>query len=283
MEDYDFASNMTRADFERMCQPMMDRVKAVLDGAKAASGMTNEQIDSVEIVGGASRVPWFKRMCSEAFGGKELATTMNADESVARGCALQAAILSPMYKVREFKVEDCSPFAINVGWMGSAADAEAKKEAEDDGDTPMTGGEGEYKTATVFPEGSQMNVLKMLTFYRKGPFDVKAEYLSEKGLLPGTSKDLGTYKVELAPQAEAKKVKVKAKLTLHGTFTIESAQLVEEEEYEETVKEKRELPSEEAKPAAEPAAEAASEEKKDGDAPMADAEGEKKEGEGDAE
>merc|ERR1719456_1049680 len=133
MEDYDFASNMTRADFERMCQPMMDRVKAVLDGAKAASGMTNEQIDSVEIVGGASRVPWFKKMCSEAFGGKELATTMNADESVARGCALQAAILSPLYKVREFKVEDTSLHGVSVGWMGAAADSEAPK--EEDGDT----------------------------------------------------------------------------------------------------------------------------------------------------
>merc|ERR1719359_1607926 len=132
---------------------MMDKVKAVLEGAKSMCSVSLDQIDSVEIVGGASRVPWFKKMCSEAFGGKELSTTMNADESVARGCALQAAILSPMYKVREFKVEDCSPFAVNVGWMGSSADAEANK-VEEDGDTTMTGGEGEYKTATVFPEGS---------------------------------------------------------------------------------------------------------------------------------
>merc|ERR1712118_176114 len=104
-----------------------------------------------------------------------------------------------------------------------------------------------------------MNVLKMLTFYHKGPFDIKAEYLDDKLLLPGTSKDLGTYKIDLAPQAEPKKVKVKAKLTLHGTFSIESAQLVEEEEYEETVKEKRELPAEDPAATAEPAAE----EKKD--------------------
>jgi len=282
MEDEDFSSMMTRDDFEKMCEPMMARVQKVLDDAKALCGISNEEIDSVEIVGGACRVPWFKKMCSEAFGGKELATTMNADESVARGCALQAAILSPLYKVREFKVEDCSPFAVNVGWMGSSADTEAKKEVEEDGDEAMTGAEGEYKTATVFPAGSQMNVLKMLTFYRKGPFDVKAEYLDESMLLPGTSKDLGSYKVELPPQTEAKKVKVKAKLTLNGCFVVESAQLVEEEEVEETVKEKRELPAEEPKAEAEaPAAE----EKKDEDAPMPEAapeeakEGEAKEAE----
>mmetsp|Transcript_58560 Transcript_58560/g.92982 ORF Transcript_58560/g.92982 Transcript_58560/m.92982 type:complete len:832 (-) Transcript_58560:85-2580(-) len=268
MEDQDFSSNMNRSDFEEMCKPMMSRVQAVLDGAKAMCSVPVEQIDAVEIVGGAVRVPWVKKMLSEAFGGKDLSTTMNQEESVARGCALQAAILSPLYKVRDFIVEDCSPYAVNVGWMGSSADAEAQKTQDEDGDTQMTAGEGEYKTATVFPAGTQVGVLKMLTFYRKGPFDVKAEYADPSVLPPMVSKELGTYKVELAPQAEAKKVKVKARLNLSGCFSIESAQMVEDEEFEETVKEKRELPPEEQKP------EEASPEK--GDSTM---EGETKEGE----
>jgi len=96
-----------------------------------------------------------------------------------------------------------------------------------------------------------MNLVKMLTFYRKEPFDVTAEYENPSLLPPGTPKELGVYRIELPPQAEPKKVKVKAKLTIHGTFVIDSAQLVEEEEYEETVKEKRELPPEEPKPEAE--------------------------------
>merc|ERR1719197_1042662 len=112
---------------------MRDRVKVVLEGVKTLSGIPVDQIDSVEIVGGASRVPWWKKLCSEAFGGKELSTTMNADESVARGCALQAAILSPLYKVRDFKVEDGSPYGISVGWFGSGGEVEA------DGDTNMGG------------------------------------------------------------------------------------------------------------------------------------------------
>jgi heat shock protein 4 len=265
MEDEDFSSNMNRDDFEKMCQPMMDKVKAVLEGAKALCSVPVDQIDFVEIVGGAIRVPWVKRMCSEAFGGKELSTTMNQEESVCRGCALQAAILSPLYKVRDFKVEECSAYSVNIGWMGSSADAEAKKTEDEEGDTQMTGAEGEYKTTTVFPAGSQMGVVKMLTFYRKGPFDVKAEYADPSTLPPKTPKELGTYKIELPAQIESKKVKVKAKLNLSGCFTIESAQMVEDEEYEETVKEKRELPPEE--PQADENA---------GDANM---EGEKKEGE----
>merc|ERR1740117_1534680 len=101
-----------------------------------------------------------------------------------------------------------------------------------------------------------MNLVKMLTFYRKEPFDITAEYENPSLLPPGTVKELGVYRVELPPQAEPKKVKVKAKLTIHGIFVIDSAQLVEEEEYEETVKEKRELPPDEPNPEAEaPAAE----------------------------
>jgi len=241
MEDEDFASNINRADFEDMCKPMMDKTYAVLEKAKAASGVPPEQIDFVEMVGGASRVPWVKRMCSEAFGGKELSTTMNADESVARGCALQAAMLSPLYKVRDFIVEESSPFPVSVSWIGSSADAEAK---EEDGEIVMAGGEGESMTSTVFPAGSGMNVLKVLSFHRKGPFELTAQYPDGSMLVPGTALGLGSYRIELAPSADVKKVKVKAKLTLHGTFAVEGAEIHEEEEYEEKSKEKRELPAE---------------------------------------
>merc|ERR1712032_34800 len=230
---------MKRDDMLEMCKPMMAKVQAVLDTVKAKAGIPIDQIGSVEMVGGASRVPWVKEMCSQAFGGKGLSFTMNADESVARGCALQAAMLSPMYKVRDFQVIDCSPYPINVGWMGSSADAEATK--DDDGDMATTAAEGEYKTAPVFPAGSAMNTMKLLTFYRKGPFEVTAEYADDKDLVVGTKKNLGTFKIDLPQQTEAKKVKVKAKLSLHGIFTIDGAQMVETEEYEETVKEKREI------------------------------------------
>jgi len=51
---------MTREDLETMCEPAMKRTRVVLESALQASGMTTEQIDSVEIVGGGSRVPWVK-------------------------------------------------------------------------------------------------------------------------------------------------------------------------------------------------------------------------------
>mmetsp|Transcript_73047 Transcript_73047/g.171297 ORF Transcript_73047/g.171297 Transcript_73047/m.171297 type:complete len:867 (+) Transcript_73047:124-2724(+) len=220
MEDEDFHSQITRDDFEKMCAPMMDRVQAVLKAAIESSGLELSAIDSVEMVGGGSRVPWVKRLCNQAFG-KELSTTMNQEESVARGCALQAAMLSPLYKVREFDVKDCSPFSVGLRWTS----------------------DGTEQKHAIFPARSPMNMVKLLTFYRTKPFQLTAE-LSPDGLLPNTDLALGCYEVDLPVQTEAKKVKVKAKLTLHGTFDIESAQMIEEEEYEEVVKERRELPKE---------------------------------------
>jgi len=261
MEDEDFASTINRADFERMCQPMMDRVNAVLEGAKAMCSVPVDQIDSVEVVGGASRVPWWKNMCSQAFGGKDLSTTMNADESVARGCALQAAILSPLYKVRDFKVQDTTLVGVSVSWAGTALDTSAAKE-DNEGDVPMLGGDGAIKVADLYPAGSMMNMIKLITLYRKGPFEIKAQHIEDGVMLGSTKRDLGTYRIEVPAQTENQKIKVKTRMTLNGMFTIESAQMVLEEEYEETVKEKREVGTEGAPEG----------EKAEGDAPAADGE-----------
>lgn len=242
MEDEDFAAKMQRADLEEMCEPMKVQMQAVLDGVKASMGVAVEQVDFVEMVGGAHRVPFIKELCKDAFGGKDLSFTMNAEESVCRGAALQAAILSPLYKVRDFKVEDAIVHGIQVGWKATKTDAVAADAAQVEGEMQMTGNEGEYKTAAVFPAGSMMNLIKILTFTRKEAFDIVAEYSDASKLPEGVSKDLGVYRIELPPQEEPKQIKVKVKLTVHGTFQVESAQLVEEEEYTEKIKEKRELP-----------------------------------------
>jgi heat shock protein len=72
-------------------------------------------IHSVEIVGGSSRVPAIKHLIEQVFG-KVPSTTLNQDEAVARGCALQCAILSPAYKVKDFKISDVQPYPIKVVW-----------------------------------------------------------------------------------------------------------------------------------------------------------------------
>jgi molecular chaperone DnaK (HSP70) len=74
-----------------------------------------EQIEDVEIVGGSTRMPMLKDTIKRVFG-MEPSTTLNADEAVARGCALQCAMLSPTFRVREFSVNDIAPYPILLTW-----------------------------------------------------------------------------------------------------------------------------------------------------------------------
>lgn len=69
----------------------------------------------MELAGGSSRIPAIKRLIEEVFG-KGTSTTLNQDESVARGCALQCAMLSPAVRVRDFSVTDIQPYPIKLMW-----------------------------------------------------------------------------------------------------------------------------------------------------------------------
>ncbi|KAF9080336.1 adenyl-nucleotide exchange factor sse1, partial [Mortierella sp. GBA35] len=79
---------------------MISRVEAPLQKALEDAGMTIEDIDAVEMIGGSTRIPALKERI-QAFFKKDLSSTLNQDEATARGCALQCAILSPAFKEEE--------------------------------------------------------------------------------------------------------------------------------------------------------------------------------------
>eukprot|EP00392_Amoebophrya_sp_AT5.2_P006252 g6262.t1 len=271
MEDEDLNSKVSREKFEELCAPLQQRVRDAIAKCLAESGLGGiDEINFVEIIGGASRVPWFQNIVKEMLG-KELSKTLNADECIARGCALMAAILSPAYKVRDFQVEDKVPHGVTITWMGSKTDT---TEADKDGDEPMQDANEAaapaepsltQKSMEVFSAAKdKMNQRRYITWFRNGPFDLGAQYSHN-------SQKIGNYQIQLEPQTEKKKIKIEAKMSIHGIFSVDSAHIVEIEEYEEVVKEKREIV--EPEPSASP----------DGDAPMPDANGAEKQGENGAE
>nr|XP_009610837.1 heat shock 70 kDa protein 14-like isoform X2 [Nicotiana tomentosiformis] len=103
MDEKDVRGFIKREEFEQISIPILERVKKPLENALAEAGFTTENIHAVEVVGSSSRVPAIMRILTEFFG-KEPRRTMNASECVAKGCALQCAILSPTFKVREFQI-----------------------------------------------------------------------------------------------------------------------------------------------------------------------------------
>lgn len=215
MDEKDVRGFIKRDEFEQISVPILERVKRPLEKALSEAGLTLENVHMVEVVGSGSRVPAIIRILTEFFG-KEPRRTMNASECVARGCALQCAILSPTFKVREFQVHDIFPFSIALSWKGSATDAQ-------------NGAVENQQSTIVFPKGNPLPSIKALTFYRSGTFSVDVQYSDVTELqLPAK---ISTYTIGpfQSTKGERAKLKVKARLSLHGIVAIESATLLEED------------------------------------------------------
>merc|ERR1719379_3104710 len=238
MEDEDLGGLITRQEFEDLCQEMVPILRKVVADAIEFSGIPKHDFAFVEISGGVARVPWIKKIISEVTGFDTLSTTLNMDECVARGCALQAAILSPMFKVRDFAVVDYPKYPININWTSDAGAA--------DDDVEMEGAEaGKKSSAALINMSTSIPTYKNVSFKRKGPFTVTLDYAEPEKLPPSTNPSVGKFEIALPAGDAPKKVKVRTSLNYHGMTTFDKAELAEEEEYEETVKEKKEIPQDE--------------------------------------
>ncbi|XP_053573145.1 heat shock 70 kDa protein 4 [Bombina bombina] len=208
MNDIDVSGTMNRSHFEEMCDSLLSRVEPPLRSVLEQAKLKKEDVYAVEIVGGATRIPSVKERIIKFFG-KDISTTLNADEAVARGCALQCAILSPAFKVREFSITDLVPYPISLKWNSPAEEG--------------------LSDCEVFPKNHAAPFSKVLTFYRKDPFTLDAYYSAPKEL-PYPDPSLGQFHVQkVVPQADgsSSKVKVKVRVNVHGIFSVSSASLVE--------------------------------------------------------
>jgi heat shock protein 4 len=224
MDDKDVRAVLRRDELEELIKPLLERVTPPLEQALADAKLKIEDIDAVEMVGGTTRVPAVKERISKFFG-KNLSFTLNQDEAVARGCTFSCAILSPVFRVRDFSVHDIVSYPIEFTWEQSP-------------DIP-----DEDTSLTVFNKGNVMPSTKILTFYRKQPFDLEARYAKPE-LLPGKINPwIGRFSVK-GVKADSKDdfmiCKLKARLNLHGILNVESGYYVEDVEIEEPVPEEKE-------------------------------------------
>ncbi|KAJ9131158.1 Hsp88-like protein, variant [Pleurostoma richardsiae] len=224
MNDIDVSAMITRQEFEAMVDPLLNRTVAPLEQALADAKITKDDIDVIEVVGGGSRVPAVKERI-QAFFGKSLSFTLNQDEAIARGCAFSCAILSPIFRVRDFAVHDITPYPIEFAW----------EKAPDipDEDTSLV----------VFNKGNVLPSTKILTFYRKQPFDLEARYVKPEDLPGKISPWIGRFSVKGVKATEGPDdfmiCKLKARVNIHGVLNVESGYYVEDQEVEEPIEEEK--------------------------------------------
>jgi molecular chaperone DnaK len=107
---------VTRAKFEQLINPLVEKCRQpVIDALKDAK-LKAEQINEVVLVGGSTRVPMVQRLVKELFKGKEPNKSVNPDEVVAIGAAIQGAIATG--EVKDILVLDATPLSLGVETLG---------------------------------------------------------------------------------------------------------------------------------------------------------------------
>mmetsp|Transcript_11421 Transcript_11421/g.24048 ORF Transcript_11421/g.24048 Transcript_11421/m.24048 type:complete len:819 (+) Transcript_11421:186-2642(+) len=228
MDDLDFGITLTADEYRSLSQHLLDRLAAPIQRALEEAKLKASDLASAEIVGGATRVGSVKITLAEVLGldvnavNNGLSTTMNADEAVARGCALQSAILSPRFKVLPYEVIEFQPFPIKIEWDGTH-DAGMEVDADASDPTPTN-------SVVMFERGCNFPIVRRVTLKRSGKFTVDAMYDDSAAAYQypeGVSKSIATFHIS-APVDTDCKIRVNVKQDIHGSLTLSSAQMVEE-------------------------------------------------------
>ncbi|XP_050218478.1 heat shock 70 kDa protein 16 [Mercurialis annua] len=208
MDEKDVKGFIKREEFEKLASGLLERITVPCRKALADSGISVGKIHAIELVGSGSRIPAIMKQLASLFG-KEPCRTLNASECVARGCALQCAMLSPIFRVREYEVQDSFPFSIGF--------------SSDEG--PV----GTGLNGILFPKAQSIPSIKNLTFQRSNLLRLEAFYANVNELPPGVSAKISSFTIGPFPgsHSENARVKVNVQLNLHGIVTVESAMLME--------------------------------------------------------
>ena len=119
-EGIDLQTSVTRAKFEEMNKAPFKRTLESVTACLKDSGLDKNEIHDVVLVGGSTRIPKIKSLLQDHFNGKELCSSVNQDEAVAYGAAIQAAILSgdKSEEVSELLLLDVAPLSLGIETAG---------------------------------------------------------------------------------------------------------------------------------------------------------------------
>jgi len=119
-EGIDFNSSITRARFEDLCGDYFRNTLVPVEKVLRDAGVSKSQVDEIVLVGGSTRIPKVQQLVKEFFNGKEPCKSINPDEAVAYGAAVQAAILGGTSNdaTKDILLIDVTPLSLGIETAG---------------------------------------------------------------------------------------------------------------------------------------------------------------------
>lgn len=116
----DYHIIITRSKFEELCYDLFKKTMEPVEKVLFDSNIDKNNINEIVLVGGSTRIPKIKQMLSEYFGGKKLNESLNPDEAVAYGAAIQAAVLSGQTdeSLQSIVLIDVAPLSLGLETAG---------------------------------------------------------------------------------------------------------------------------------------------------------------------
>jgi L1 cell adhesion molecule like protein len=120
VDGMDYTTNLTRARFESLAGSIFERTMKPVEQVLKDSGLSKSDIHEIVLVGGSTRIPKIQELLSSYFQGKSLCKSVNPDEAVAHGAAVQAAILTGKDKdnLGDILLVDVTPLSLGVETAG---------------------------------------------------------------------------------------------------------------------------------------------------------------------
>mmetsp|Transcript_4451 Transcript_4451/g.8050 ORF Transcript_4451/g.8050 Transcript_4451/m.8050 type:complete len:743 (-) Transcript_4451:48-2276(-) len=240
-DDMALSMHITRAQFEELCEDLMERAVAPVHDALKSANLTLDDVTAIELIGGGMRVPKVQAGLSSVLGDKELGKHINSDESMALGAAFFGANISTAFRVRQVGLVDINPFPVAV----SLEDLEEREEKADDEEVWN-------KQATVFKANGKIGVKKTIAFTHDKDVHCSLDYAEPEKLPTGSKSEMQRYKItgigEFAKEMEEKglgkpKVSLQFEMSQSGITSLVKAEAAVEETY--TVTEEVEVEDEE--------------------------------------